>query len=57
MDRSVRDTSSGNGEHSSCYCFRGTCQFCAPSIKTIKKTQVSESSGKQKNKEGETKYE
>ncbi len=36
MDRSVRDTSSGNGEHSSCYCFRGTCQICAPSIKTSK---------------------
>ena len=53
MDSSVRNTSSGYGEHGSCHCFRGTCEFCAPSIKTSK-TKASKSSAKGINKEGET---
>ena len=34
VDSNTRDTGSSNGCNVYCNCFRGTCQFCAPSIKT-----------------------
>jgi len=50
MDRNVRNISRSYGEHSSCYCFRDTCQICAPSIKTSK-ASASTNSNKRKNYE------
>ena len=52
IGRYINYDGNNNGRNSYCSCFRGTCEFCAPSI--MKGTYYKNSTSETKQRKGET---